>query len=352
MAFIDDPLQIFHKHWIRKENIIFPDMRMQAASILNNYKFDSIIIGSSMLENTSAYEASNKLDGNFINISLAGSTFYERSFVLNHAFKKQKIKKVIFTLDTYSLISQIKKLEEDESYLYDENPLNDYKAYLTMGGFKNLSNFSPSKHCENLDRPNAWYDDPNYIKRYGGLEHWFTAKNNIQIKDALKQISDIAIKVKNGQTAPHKSSKNNLVFAQQYIDTYVLNIVRAHPETEFIFVLPPYSRLKYAMQAQYEKDDFEIYKATVRYLVFKCNDYSNMKIFGWGNYPFVDDLANYKDPEHYEYKINSWMLDAINRDEGLLLASNIDNYLDTFTKKSLEFDIVSFGKQIDNFLNQ
>jgi hypothetical protein len=50
-------------------------MRQQAAGIINNYEFDSIILGTSMLENTSAKEAGEKLGGKFMNISLSGSNF-------------------------------------------------------------------------------------------------------------------------------------------------------------------------------------------------------------------------------------------------------------------------------------
>ena len=40
-------------------------MRLQAAGVINNFDFDSVVFGSSMLENTSAKEASKKLGGNF-----------------------------------------------------------------------------------------------------------------------------------------------------------------------------------------------------------------------------------------------------------------------------------------------
>ena len=76
-------------------------MRQQAAGIINNYEFDSIILGTSMLENTSAKEAGEKLGGKFMNISLSGSNFYERSFVLEYALRKKEIKKIIYSLDEY-----------------------------------------------------------------------------------------------------------------------------------------------------------------------------------------------------------------------------------------------------------
>lgn len=46
------------------------DMRMQARGLILYKDFDSAIIGTSMLENTSAKEANKKLGGNWINLSL------------------------------------------------------------------------------------------------------------------------------------------------------------------------------------------------------------------------------------------------------------------------------------------
>jgi len=352
IVYVNDPLQVFHKHWIRKKNVLMPDMRMQAAGIINHHEFDSIIIGTSMLENTSSIEASKKLGGNFINISLDGSDFYERSFVIRYAIEKKKIKKVLFSLDSGGLVLYQKNLQEDTSYLYDKSRSNDYKAYLNINNLKYLIKFTSSGHHSSLDCPNAWYDNPSNTKRYGGLYNWFEAKNSAQIKKAFKEISDVAKKVKMGEVAQRpRDFQKRVGMARKYIDTYVLYFAESHPETEFVLILPPYSRLNYAMQAQYYKDDFKIYKIMVRYLVLKSKDYPNIKVFGWGNYPFVDNIANYKDPSHYEYKINSWMLSAIMQDEGLLLTDNVDKYLNIFTEKSLKFDLIGFGKKLDDYLN-
>ncbi len=100
LLYIYDPMQIFHKPWGRP--ITFSkNMRQQAAGIINNYSFDSIILGTSMLENTSSKEASKLFGGKFINISLSGSSFYERSYILKYALRKKNIKTVIYSLDSY-----------------------------------------------------------------------------------------------------------------------------------------------------------------------------------------------------------------------------------------------------------
>ncbi len=88
--YIYDPLQIFHKPWGR-ETTFHKNMRHQAAGIINNYEFDSIILGTSMLENTSANEASEIFGGTFANISMSASDFYERKIILEYLFEKKNI---------------------------------------------------------------------------------------------------------------------------------------------------------------------------------------------------------------------------------------------------------------------
>ncbi|MBA1420623.1 MAG: hypothetical protein FAF03_07165 [Epsilonproteobacteria bacterium] len=61
--FIQDPLKIFHKPWKHKA-YLQSSMREQAAGIINNWYFDSILLGTSMLENTSSTEASQGIEWN------------------------------------------------------------------------------------------------------------------------------------------------------------------------------------------------------------------------------------------------------------------------------------------------
>ena len=57
-----DPFLLYHKPYFREEKFS-SDMRMQAKGIIKHYDFDSYILGTSMLGNTSAKEAKEKLGG-------------------------------------------------------------------------------------------------------------------------------------------------------------------------------------------------------------------------------------------------------------------------------------------------
>lgn len=93
-----DPLQFFHRSKVQNSPLS-SNMRAQAAGILNTFDIDSIILGTSMLANTSASEASAKLGGKFFNISILGGSYYERAFLLKKALQKN-LKNVIYSLDS------------------------------------------------------------------------------------------------------------------------------------------------------------------------------------------------------------------------------------------------------------
>ena len=84
LIYIFDPYQIFHKSYFYKDKA-YDKTIYQDAGIINNYDFDSIIIGSSMLENVSSDEASKRIGGHFVNLSVSDSDFYERAIILRKA---------------------------------------------------------------------------------------------------------------------------------------------------------------------------------------------------------------------------------------------------------------------------
>ncbi|MGD9638609.1 MAG: hypothetical protein AB7U85_06080 [Alphaproteobacteria bacterium] len=344
-----DPLQLFHKKWFYQNNIS-NYMREQASGLIRHSDFDSLILGTSVLENTSAKEASEKLGGKFINLSLSGSDYGERAVVLAFALKNKKIKKVIYSLDIEGLVD-LRTNDIDYKYLYDESRLNDFYAYTNV---KYIGCILHKTLCFpdniDLDRPNAWYLEEKHSRRFGGLDNWFKYQEDEQIKDALKKVLFSIDEMKKGKTITYDVAAK-MVEAANYLNEYLLRYVREYPETEFILVVPPYYRAMYAIMAQYKVSDFEIYLKNIKFLASQTALYPNLKIFGWGNNDFGDDIKNYKDLVHYNYKYNSWILDEISQNDGLLEIKNIDKYLAEFKNKAQNFNLLVLGDRIRTSLN-
>ena len=98
-----DPFRLFHQPFMCK-NQVYDDMRYNARWFIKSGDYDSIILGTSMLANTSAKEAAELLGGKFINISIWGSSLEQRAILMNYALKKKPIKKIIISLDRGGLV--------------------------------------------------------------------------------------------------------------------------------------------------------------------------------------------------------------------------------------------------------
>lgn len=319
--YIFDPFQLYHKPILRK-TIFNSNMHYQAAGIINNYDFDSIILGSSILVNTSSNETSQKLGGKWVNLSVSGGSFSERVDILNHSLRKHQIKNVIFSLEPGWFGNQ--QEYNRYAYLYDQNPYNDFKTYIDESF---IACFFISKIClkgeESIDRPSLWSNQPWVQQLLGGFDSWISNSNRPDIKKILNQIIEYK-----------PISKNS---SKQFLPTELITTITSHPNTTFYLVIPPFSRLNYKLQPIYID---EIIKAILKLKL------PNIKIYGFDNTEIPDNLANYIDLVHYDEKVNSFMLDAIKNDTHRITLENIDEYFAEMKKKVDAYDIEPLRKQI------
>ncbi|AEP09634.1 hypothetical protein [Micavibrio aeruginosavorus] len=356
---IFDPTGVLHAHGFRAG--IMKDMRQQAAGVMNiNPNLDSIILGTSVLENTSSREAERVLGGAYANISMSGSSFYERHFALDRLLKTQKIKTVIYSLDD-NYLSQTREHSSypvaQYDYLYNWNTLDNIKIYQDFPIFKCLiKKEKKRKKCMSddimFDRPNMWMNDPNENIRFGGLDHWFAANNNQQVIDALSSISSSAQDIADGKQKQDDAEEisKNIKATEKYIDDYVLSYVRNYPRTEFHLVFPPYSRIKFAQWHQGNPKYSQTHEAAIRYLAQAQKSLSNLYVYGYEDMKFIDDIANYKDTGHYHERINTMMLQSIHDKKSVITPDNAETYIATARRNALSFDLIGLGRKIDAYL--
>ncbi len=349
-----DPLQLFHQAWGRPATF-HSNMRQQAAGIIRTQPFDSIILGTSMMENSSADEAGRILGGRFVNISISGSLHAERSPVLSLALRQKALSTVIYSLD------EIDPLEENPDialssfdYLYNRNRLDDLKAYFNDRFYPCLIRWSVHPDCighiDSLDSPNAWIRFPEHAARFGGLDNWFAARNDPQIKGAFRLIIESAAKA--GSQPPPSSEA--IAEARQrilaYADKHILAHARRNPGVSFHFVFPPYSRAKFAIWHQSEPLRAKLHEATLRHFAEAASQLGNVHVHAFEDQDFLDDIANYKDLSHYSPAINSLIHERISDQTNSLHAENVDQYLTVARAKATDFDLIAFSKRLEEYL--
>lgn len=340
LLYIYDPLQIYHKPYFR-EITFLQDSRIQIKGIIKNYDFDSFIWGTSMLENTLAKEAEQKISGKWVNISSGGFVFNERAIVLDYMFKNAKPKNIIYSLDIGHLVINHSNDTKNFDFLYDNNELNDLKVYLNKKTISCALRFSTSEDCvgkkdlENLISW-LWARDIEHNARFGGIHKWLENKDNGQIKDTIKELANMSSPPRYNP----KPFKDSIQSNQKYLEENLLVFVRQNPSVKFSIVIPTYSRLFYRLNDEIQPKA----KVILKWLV--SQNLPNMKIYGFDDLDYADDIANYKDLPHYNIDMNSMQLDAIANGTHILTPQNIDSYLATMESKIKNYDITPLIEQI------
>lgn len=355
-----DPLRLFHKPWIRDDYFI-RELRFQAAGIIRNTEFDSIILGSSMAANFSPREASRLWDAQFVNISPDGSWLSERSIILNFALAQKRLKNVIISLDGFHEYGkhQPSFSATNYDYLYNENRMDDLKTYLNLKYAKFLlcrniivSSDALCKTTKDLETVAEWASFKINSKRFGGLNKWFELKNNGQIKQAIMNIVEDARAIKTGTAEIlNKEDYSKQVRGEQLsFDHYVIHYIKENPDTQFYLYFPPYSRMSKALLKKTRPGEYNQYIERMRYVVSAIERYPNAKTYGFDHLEFTNDIANYKDPSHHHPRFNSAVLRWMKSNDHELTGHNIETYITTVSELAKNYDIVSFGEKIESFL--
>ena len=324
------------------------NMRVQAAGLINNLDFDSVILGNSHMENTSCKEASEVFGGKFINVSLSGSNLYERAILLERILSKGNIKTVILMLAARVDKSGHGQYRlENWSYLYDNNRFNDVLYYFNSHDLMCILTFSNAPSCigvkTDLDRPNAWYSHPNHTSRFGGVENWIKYYRNSQLHPIMTEKIPNAVEKKQANIS-NEVSAETIEQINTTIGETLEVFIKKYPQTHFYCFFNPDSILSRSMEDA--RGEFGFYKEFVMASVKILTPYSNVKIYGFDNLEFTQDLSYYKDLVHYRPEINSMLLQFIGKDIYRLNNQNVVHYLDVLTKRVDSFDLIAFNEMI------
>ena len=326
--------------------------RVQNAAFINHLNFDSVILGNSYMENTSAKEASDILGGKFFNLSMSGSNNYERSIVLKRTLETHDIKRVILLLTPSSSTEGHGSYSiETWKILYDDNRFNDFKYYLNTHDMVCMLTFSKKSSClgrmKNLDRPYAWFESPDHASRFGGLQNWALFYKNPQLENLIThEIPEAANKALSIGTP---LSDEEMAEISQSLDQTVFDFARQYPDTEFLLYFNPDSLLGKALTFR-NYLSFTQYSYFVQQAVKKSSAFSNVHLFVFDNLTFTNDLSYYKDTTHYREDINSQLLHLMKAKKYSLSVDNVDSYLNELWVRVEKFDLDALNQFLQSKL--
>lgn len=356
---IVDPLSIYKKGFLSKEFYI-KEMRFQAAGIINNTAFDSAIVGTSMAENFNATDAGNLMGGHFVNLSLSGSLFKERKIVLDYLLSSRKMKTLIISLDGATELQRNSGIPiETWKYLYNDSVLDDIAVYTNSkylpyvnchSLFKNeiiknvLGKCPEERIRNNINLLTEWHSKPEHNSRFGGISQWNKHRDNPQVKVSVDNIKEANLllnaKLVNGDV------KVNSLYDHKQFNKHILPLAIKYPETKFVLFFPPYSLIKYAIDYQTKRTEFDSYKNMVKQIVLASEEYKNIELYWFNEKSFINEIKNYKDLAHYGAEFNSMFLNDFSVGKSIINRTNYKQNIQSLEKRAEEVDLRKVARSV------
>ncbi len=290
--------------------------RSQNDGIIRHFKYDGMIIGTSMAENFKTSEAEELWGGNFIKVTFAGGTYKEQNDNIAKAIKyNPDLKTVIRSLDYAYLMDDADKVRDDlgdyPEYLYDENPFNDVNYIFNKDIFYKIC-------LPMLD--DARHGKPAGITSFDDYANWMEGK---EFGPEAALIGRTEYK-EPAQKQPFVDEVKEMVKAN--ITQNVTDLAKANPDVDFYYYITPYSVAWWGSQK--ELGVMDRWFAVEQYAIELMLEYDNIHLYSFNNeFDITTNLDNYNDECHHGDWINSQILGWLYAGTDQLTKENYKDYL-------------------------
>ncbi|MEP7084377.1 MAG: hypothetical protein ABI854_06530 [Betaproteobacteria bacterium] len=289
-----DPFQQYRKPAWYEPHYYRTLQRHINPGLVKNSAYDTVITGSSMMENYRNVEAGEILHGNVLNVAMGAATAYELRQLLKTVLVTGKAKHIIFDVNFNAFSGSPKAQVVTEPlplYLYDDMRWNDVHYLLQsqtlVKSLEIVFGLNRSRYATDADAPWYWAD-----------EYAFS-------KDAVLRGLDLS-NINRDFRQPQRTLEGMLAS----FEINLLPLFRAHPEVRFSLVYPPYSSLVWKDFQQ--RGQVEVTLAFKRAVFAAVRDLPNVALYDFqARLEWVADLNNYKDIYHFSPRISRQMIEAI-----------------------------------------
>lgn len=291
----------------------------QGAGIIKNFDYETLIIGSSLIQNMRPSYAEKLFKSKAVKVPLCGIGFSYILDACNLALEKNgKLKRIIMNADPTLLFND----SEDEGfpgYMYDNNILNDVnyllnKSVLFSENLNILNRTIEKSARENMDE--AFSSEKTfYFSEYS----------------AVQSASNEAIKY--DEEDLHKKFKLGV--------NSLADIVEKNSDIEFIFFIPPKSVLE--LKTMSFNSYLDLYCNLIKEIFDRFSSYDNCRVFMFqDDEQTVANLYNYCDTQHFSANVSDKILEDISENKKLLTKDNCSKRLEKIKKIALNFDYSIF----------
>ena len=279
-----------------RDNRYLLNSRLVTPGLIKNDDYDTVLIGSSMIQNTDMALFREALGGKPLKITTGAISLKEIQKLTDKINQVGKAQNYYICLDQYLFAPEKwDDLDRFPDYLMDDDLFNDYRYLL---GYETWTRFMPidlglsAAKALNIPLPGKL----TRAMSIDGLEDW---------RDDWAFGSEAVLSL----YAPPPKDKDYdldrlLGRMETRFDEYLTHL--DFETGAYTFFFPPYSALfwNYAGEAGYG----DLYLAFKTYAEERLLGMPNVKIYDFQNADLTTDLEQYKDYTHYAPSVNDWML--------------------------------------------
>ena len=271
--------------------------------IARHYTYDAVLVGTSMTQNTDVDVCDELLDCDMVRLPYSGGTSFDMRTILELCFDSgNDIQTVYWELDQFQLeASPTAHRYPVPEYLYNSDRSDDLSYLLNLDIFYH---YGVNNILGSL-RGQASPAERRGITLYGDFSR----------EAVLASYSRPPL------------SGNQYSFAgpmRDKVDGNLANItalVEAHPDTEFVFFMPPFSILYWDRELR--SGSFDATMDATEYAMSVLLEYDNVRMYYYQmEEAVITDLDNYKDYSHYGHWINDAVTAWIAEDRGRVTPEN------------------------------
>lgn len=291
--------------------------------IARHYDYDTVLVGTSMIENTDVDEFDQMMGSKAVRLPYSGGTALNMKTILDICFSSgNDIRAVYWELDEFQLFSNPDETRYPlPEYLYREDHREDLSYLLNLDIFYH---YAVNDIIGTL-RGQIQKAERRGETLYGEFSRSAVLKGYSRPeKSDTKRDSDIVM---------DKAAVN--------LSQNITPLLEAHPETEFVFYFVPFSILYWDQEVR--KGSLDSTLDAVEYAVGQLLRYENVKVFFFHNEKdIITDLDNYKDYSHYGKWINSYLTQAMAAEQNRLTTDTYRNKIEELRQyiHSYDFDDV------------
>ena len=300
---------------------VFFNERYQSAGLAKNVEADTVLIGTSMAANYRPGRIGEAFGGSGGRITLPDGYISEFDRLVGTLFRHQTPQRVIVVLDLNILTRDEQGVTDAmPEYLYNRNPLDDVRYLLNKDALYYSFFVLKSREwgtAQTLDESFVWDKDIwwNHATALAGYDRPEPSDGVLSADAYLKNV------------------RSNLAVIEGWVN--------AHPETEFVFFLSPYSMLFWD-----KTDRLGQTEAVLAALELTCGtllQHENIQLYGYlMDREFVEDLDNYCDHLHHSTEMGDRVLAKLAAGEGRLDAENYQETIANWRQFVVDYDYEKF----------